>query len=217
MPAQMKTRLNDYGIDDACATHVLLTHHHADHTNGLYFLEESRPANGFAVASKLSVFLPSGLFRTLAAAKRPDSFYLLQKVNNLESFSVGSLRVTPMETNHLKDAAGGDRESFGYLLESSDASLAYLVDASSNLPDTTIDVLRACTISCLVYDCTFANRQKSRGHADIDAGIALKRLLRPHRMILTHISHRNYGHDELVRRLRDHAIDVAWDGMTVEL
>ncbi len=69
-----------------------------------------------------------------------------------------------------------------------------MVDASHDLPESTIDALKSVKLDCLIYECTFDKRpESSRGHSDIQGVLKIREMFNPDYMILTHISHRNLG------------------------
>jgi phosphoribosyl 1,2-cyclic phosphodiesterase len=93
-----------------------------------------------------------------------------------------------------------------------------MVDASPDLPPYTLEALKENPLDCLVYENTFKkHRPDFRVHMDCDDVLHIHELLKPKRMILTHIDHVKMSHDELTRFMQPYGIEVAWDGMVAEI
>jgi phosphoribosyl 1,2-cyclic phosphodiesterase len=127
----------------------------------------------------------------------------------------GALEIRALNTGHLS----GERECHGYLFADGEKRFAYMTDAPAELPETSLAALQEKPLDCLVYECTFdkAPRSKRMIHSDIEGALRLHGLLRPQRMLLTHISHQNLCHDELSAFMAQHGIEAAWDGLVVEV
>ncbi len=216
-PLQIKARINDYMIDESRITDLFITHFHEDHVTGLYYLAESRESNGFIIDNRIKIHMPENCLDKVLSLFDDESLCDIKAITVSEMIRVGEIEIIPLETNHLNRIPGEKNESFGYLIKSGLKSIAYLVDASRNLPESTVNKLLNERINYLVYDCTFSDNPESLGHSDIKGAVALKKLVRPDHMIITHISHRNYIHDELSEIMKRDGIETAWDGMEITL
>ena len=216
-PMHIKSRLNELGIDDTEITDLFITHYHEDHTNGLYFIGETQGKNGFSVNSKLNIYLPQNAYEKTSFMFNERSLCLRKIVSEKDILKTGKLEFTALNTNHLNRKPGDDNDSFGYLIKDENKVLAYMVDASKKMPESTLKKLSEYKIDCLIYDCTFNDAGSSKGHSDIEGAFNLKKNLNPDKMLITHISHRNYIHDELSEIMDRNGIITAYDGMVFEI
>jgi len=220
MPAQIKMMLEKYSLSDAALDLILFTHYHIDHTAGLFHLLESLERNGHVPGKPVKVFMPEDCHETVMDGIFPDQidmrstdysrFYSLEILKALQKTSEGMLEIQALNTNHLS----GSRECHGYLFTENGKRAAYMVDSSSQLPPQTLEALSG--IDCLIFENTFdVFPDKGRGHSDHEGVLKIRNLLKPERMILSHISHRNFSHDRLAAFMEKHGIETAWDGMEV--
>ena len=231
MPPQIKMMLEKYSLSDTALDIILFTHYHIDHTGGIFHLLESMANNGHVPTGKpLKVYMPDDCYRTAMEgmyAGQPDmgrsdyrEFYSLEVLRSLEKLSPGTLKVLALDTNHLAGhpAVPYKRECHGYLFTENGRSAAYMVDSSAELPPATVEVLLCQKLDCLIYECTFDRFPgMGRGHSDHEGVLAVRDLFRPERMIITHISHRNFSNDRLASFMEKHGIETAWDGMKIEV
>jgi len=216
-PSHCKASLNDHGIKDTDITDLILTHYHQDHTNGFFFLAGSPENNGIITGTPLNVHLSRDTLQSLSGQFNINgscSFHLLE---DQKGFSVGSLKITPLETGHLSRPEEAGRRCFGFLFDSPQHRFAYLADSSMALPEASREKLKERPLACLILECTFADNPESRRHFDIAGVLALHSFIQPERMILTHISHRNYDHEPLTELMEPYHIEVAWDGRIITL
>ena len=222
MPAQIKMMLEKYSLSDTALDVILFTHYHIDHTAGFFHLLESLERNGHVPGKAVRVFMPEDCRETVMDGIFPDQidmrstdysrFYSLEILKALQKTSEGMLEIQALDTNHLS----GRRECHGYLFTENGKRAAYMVDSSSDLSPQTLDALSV--IDCLIFENTFdCFPDKGRGHSDHEGVLKIRDLLKPGRMILSHISHRNFGHDRLAAFMERHGIETAWDGMEVKV
>ena len=212
-PMHIKLRLNQYGIDDTQISDLYITHYHEDHTNGLYFLGESQEKNGFAVSAELKIYLPRNAYEKTSFMFNEKSLCSRNIISENDKIRTGDVEFTALNTNHLNRKQGDNNDSFGYLIKEKDKTVAYMVDASKTMPDSTVKILAESKPDYLIYDCTFDDAKNSKGHSDIEGALNLKKMINPDKMIVTHISHRNYIHDELSEIMDRAGIITAYDGM----
>ena len=216
-PMQFKARLNDYGIDETLISDLFITHYHADHTKGLYYIAETKESNGYVLKSPIKIHMAENVFYKTSDLFDEKSICERNVISEYDTVSVGYFKLTAIETNHLNRTPDDNNDSFGYLIKNGEFTIAYIVDAAKKLPDSTIEELLKYKIDYLIYDCTFNKMEGVKGHSDIEGSLDLKNKLNPENMIITHISHRNYIHDELSQIMKKHGIITAWDGLEITI
>jgi phosphoribosyl 1,2-cyclic phosphate phosphodiesterase len=231
MPPQFKMTWDRYRLDQEKLAAILITHRHEDHTLGLKYLIDAIPENGFRQAKTMTVYLPAdvltGRIRQMDSMNdyppegRRGPFVEFIPIEAYREITLGSCRVTPLETNHLRqhgDGNQGSSETFGYLFEDADGTrMAYMVDAQTDLPDRTVEALSEARLDCLIFECTFERLDPPIGHTDIQGLIRIGRRFSPRALIAMHISHQNLGHRDLVKVLAGEGIRVAYDGMRMKI
>lgn len=233
MPAHIMAAFEKYGIDERRISAILFSHFHIDHTAGIFHLLESHKKNGHVASGVINAYMPEdlldeiigGIFTGQAgfAGEEHKEFFSLNRLRHLEKDSSGEITFQALDTGHLSGKASGrpgkERECNGYLFSADGKRAACMVDSSPLLSDETLSALKGAAgekLDCLVFECTFDSYPDSgRGHSDHEGVLRIRDLLRPSQMILTHISHRNFGHDKLSAFMERHGIRVAWDGLSV--
>lgn len=59
--------------------------------------------------------------------------------------------------------------------------------------------------------------ENEAGHSDIEGAIELKSAIKPSKMVISHIGHRNLFHKKLVSIMSLHNIEVGFDRMVINL
>ena len=183
---------------------VLLTHEHMDHVAGI---DDLRAFN-FAQGRAMDLF---GLPRTLDAVRRMFHYAFTEvrypgvpQLNLVpverEPFTVGTVRVMPVEVKHH------DLSVLGYRI----GDLAYITDAKTIQPHAReqlrdLDVL---VLNALRID-------PHRSHLNLSEALNLVEELAPRRAYFTHISHLMGTHAEVSRNLPV-GVELAVDGLVVE-
>jgi phosphoribosyl 1,2-cyclic phosphate phosphodiesterase len=231
MPPQFKMAWDRYRLDQEKLAAILITHRHEDHTLGLKYLVDAIPRNGFRQALTMTAYLPADVLTGHLQRTDPKNdcppegrrgpFVEFLPVEAYRTITLGSCRVTPLETNHQSlqgDGSGSFCETFGYLFEDSDGTrMAYMADAQIDLPDRTVEALSEARLDCLIFECTFERIDPPIGHTDIQGLIQVGRRFYPRNLIATHISHQNLGYRNLVNILAGEGIRVAYDGMRIKV
>lgn len=220
MPPHIKVTVDRRAVDQQRLEAILITHAHSDHCLGLDYLSEHAVSRGgYHDPRVVDLWAPPSVLAflervrgTRIEAVEGDSPFRLHTARAYEPFAVGSFAVTPLETGHR---AGG--ECLGYLIQDQGCTLAYMLDSPAEPSDSTLQRLLACSIDCLVFDCTYASKSDPGGHSDIEGLIAMHRRLEPRLTVASHVSHRCLDHRALARTLRPHGIRAGFDGMVVRV
>lgn len=117
-----------------------------------------------------------------------------------ETFSLGGVSVTPLDVIHGKMIISG------YKLN----RMAYITDASG-IPEATREKLAGLDLLIL----NALGYKPHPTHFCLDEALAEAEKIRPKRTILTHINHA-FDHEKVNRELPEN-VELAYDGMTVEL
>lgn len=221
MPPQTMAQLRANAVLENDIRTILFTHRHDDHTAGARYLFQRRHEKGFQDLNRISVYMNESTLKYFKQKfvkhdKQGSEFMDMRVLHSYEQFSVHSLRITALETNHLK-MKGSSEECFGYLIESDGGvRFAYLLDAGSDIPERTKEILRNVHLDLLITDCTFSHSDNP-GHMDINRLNSLRESINPKRTIISHIGHTNKSHDALVEHFRGTGVDVGYDGITINL
>lgn len=221
MPPQITSLLTKEKISSAFINNILFTHRHEDHILGARYLFQACSQKGFKTDNKTHVYMPGTAFSSMSGKflynkssselDRNTESYRVQFLESYKSYSIGGVNIIPLETNHLD-------ESFGYMIEDSRGTIAvYLLDAARVLPKRTVEILEQKQIDLIIVDCTYKKTDKDSGHSDIYGAIELKGIIKPERMIISHVGHQNMTHKELVSTMTPHNIEVGFDGMKIKL
>jgi phosphoribosyl 1,2-cyclic phosphate phosphodiesterase len=210
-----------FGLDYSRLDHLFFTHSHEDHLHipDLYY---RRP--GFAQLPEDNLLTIHGNERV---RERVDSHVkvlpLLQaQFDVLRLFvgvEVGDLRITPVLADHADD-----EEAVNFLIEAPGGRLLQGNDTGW-YPDQTWDFLSGREIDVALLDCTYGLQSGGGSHLGapqvVEAKAELQSLgaLTPGgRVIATHFSHNGGAlHEELTEYFAPHGIEVAYDGMEIEL
>ena len=185
---------------------ILLTHEHNDHIIGL---DDVRPFN-FMNWSDMPVYATG---RVLSELRRRFAYVFdehpypgapmiqLREISKEHPFSVGGLRVTPVEVMHGRLPVLGFRVgAFAYLTDVrtiSEAEMEKLYD---------LDVL---VLSAL-------HHREHHSHLNLEQALALIERLQPQRAYLTHMSHRMGRHAEINPTLPS-GVELGYDGLQIVL
>ena len=185
---------------------VILTHEHADQTNGLFELRPFYWKN----KKKINVY---GNFRTIMHLKKRHD-YLFKKISeypaiikaNLikKNFSLGKLKnKISFKTINVKH---GKIDSVVYLFEKT----AYISD-SNDLSIIHLSELK--DLNYLILDCLKYEEHPS--HFNLSQALRIHRCLKPKKTILTNLHH-DIDYDFLLRKLPKNVLP-AYDGMALNL
>ena len=198
---RLQALANDVSHVDA----VLYTHAHADHVAGFDDLRSFNYLSQRQIDVYVDALTDAMLRERFAYAfERPFPFFggkpdLAMHVFD-GPFQVGPTCVSPFAVQHGRWTVNGFR--FG--------DLVYLTDAKI-VPDVALNAMRGADL--LVIN---ALREKPHPvHLSVSEALDIIAEVRPHRALLTHLSH-EVDHAELSARLPSH-VDLAYDGLTIKL
>lgn len=184
-------------------SHILLTHYHMDHVQGLFHLRWGENASIQAIG-------PDDTLGCGDLFKHPGIFDFSTKARPFQPLRLGPLFITPLPLVHSKP-------TLGYLFERNGKRLAYLTDTVGIQCDA-LDYLRASGVDLLVLDCTSPPGEcEPDNHNDIPMALEIHQATGAARTLLTHISH------DLDVWLDSHTCELpagvtaARDGMVVSL
>lgn len=184
---------------------VLLTHEHKDHTAGL---DDVRAFN-YLMSKPMSVYAEE---RVLEAIKREYSYVFaearypgapefdLNEIGN-QNFKIGDDEIIPIRVFHNKLPV------FGFRIE----DFAYVTDLKV-ITSEEKDKLRNLDVLVL----SALRNEPHVSHLGLDEALELILELSPKQAYLTHISHRQYGYDELMQKLPKN-VEPAYDGLVLEI
>ncbi len=218
------SQLQRFGRHLAGVRTILLTHQHHDHVVGgelvawadRPFTQAPPPrVDAYGNAAALDVLRP-------VLEKNPRANLVLHTIAAGERFTTpDGDEVHAMCADHCEGAC------VLRVRRKRDGKVLFYGHDSGLYPAETLDALAAGgPLDVALFDCTSGGQKTaSRGHMDIDGVVRMVEELRRRgaitpttRALATHFSH-NGGllHDELVQAFAPHQIEVAFDGMVVEV
>ncbi|MFN5168678.1 MAG: MBL fold metallo-hydrolase [Cyclobacteriaceae bacterium] len=183
---------------------VLMTHTHKDHTAGL---DDVRAFN-----YKQQTDMPVYGTRTVHDHLRAEFYYAFEKVRypgipqikleeiDDQSFSVGTLQVTPLPVSHLHMPVTGFRLG----------RFSYITDAN-DIPANTLKRLEG--TDTLVLNAL--QREKHISHFNLEEAIAMSKRIGARQTYLVHISHKMGLHQRVEKELPP-GVALAYDGLSIE-
>ena len=184
---------------------LLFTHEHADHTAGLDDIRQFSIKNG-----ALPIYAHRRVLANLE--KRYDYIFddtIIYKgkpkvvANEItsSSFSIGDLKITPIDMLH------GSLQVYGYRLK----NMAYLTDVSA-ISNTEKEKLQ--NLDVLVVDALRIEPHPT--HFNLQQALDLVNELKPKQAYLTHISHRLGFHKDVQANLPDNVF-LSYDGLEISI
>jgi len=202
--------LLDAGLTDLCErfpageiSHILLTHYHMDHVQGLFNL---RWGEGISI----HVLGPDDPVGCDDLHKHTGVLDFSRKTYPFETFELGPLRITPLPMNH-------SRLTLGYFIEHGNKRIAYLTD-TCGLKEEVSTFIRKRRSDLAIIDCSMPPQQvPPNNHNDLTQALEIHHSINPKRTWLTHIGH------TMDAWLDDHATELpkkviaSKDGMSLTL
>lgn len=186
-------------------SHILITHHHADHISGIddvkpLILDKQEKTEIYL--SKESYDAISGSYSYLFNSRSNvyKTILTARIIEPYQTFMVGSIEVRSFLQHH------GEVDSLGFRF----GDMAYSTDIK-RLPEESLEILKdvdTWIIDCLKYT-------ESPSHLNYSQTIEYIEKVKPRRAILTHM-----GHEMEYTRLRDSLpknVEPGYDGMVINL
>lgn len=196
-PPEISSMLDQGDFSDLSA--ILLSHEHYDHVGGLTEFEYwcSRVLHVFAGYDVLPHihFTPR-----LATMVLPSVFY------SHCTISFGALRVTPFKVMHHVPC-------YGFLFEEEGKKIVYYSDGSQMLSEFHVRLLADADVA-IFHTPAYEHTDH---HISVQELLTLLERYPSRQAVITHISHHNRLHDELVKELTPHNVLVAYDGLELEV
>ena len=223
-PPDSYLQMLKYGLSYADLEHLFITHAHEDH---FYPADLALRAEPFAFGLSKALYV----YGNQTVCQR-----MMEKVRDLEkcgiaftivepfeSFQAGELKVTPILASH-----DPNQVCLNYIFQFKSKTLLQGFDTGW-YPKQTWEKLADYRFDMVIMDCTSGGKSEGPGvptnHLGVEALIEVKKkmegmalLSEGCRFIATHFSHGGgLLHHELEERLNPWGIEVAYDGMEVEI
>lgn len=208
------------GIDLSIIAHLFFTHSHGDHFD-LTTLEYLRPPFAHNLKNApIKVYGNETVTGAITARYRDTLPIELITVQPFVPILAGSLTFTPIIAHHQPG-----EQCLNYTIESDTASILYASD-TGEYEQETLDYLKAQKLDLLIIECTQGTLPGAANyHMSFEAVLRLRDSLAQSgaveptvRTVITHFSH-NIGllHEEFEAIANPHGIEVAYDGIAIEV
>lgn len=215
-------RMLQLGLQYHRLEHLLITHSHYDH---ICPQELGYRREGFTHAPAEDILTIHGnqaVRKTLGQIGHTleECRARFAPITPFEPIELGEgVTATPLEADHA-----GDEEAVIYLFERGDRAILQGNDTGW-FPEATWDLLATKQLDVAIIECTYGPREGGRHHLGANEVIEIREhllkigtLTSDSRVIATHFSHNGgWLHDQLVDHFAPYDIEVAFDGMQLEL
>lgn len=235
-PEEARTRLNEENIPEI--KHVFYTHWHPDHSQGMRIFEHMKKVQegvfrGNAKGTKSTVVhVPRSVYDEFVKYTGKSgldffaskNFIALDILEDDERTVMGDVTVTPVPLpRHAR---------YGYLIESKGKRVFYGPCSIYELsPRAELENLDICLLEMGWLGDTKKIRDETpktdvrQWHMSFEENVALFKKIKPKRKILTHVEEAfgwppeyiNLKHDEMVELANKYGMEVAYDGMKLEV
>jgi len=219
-------RIQALGRKFTAITSLIFTHQHDDHLSAHELFYRCAPFSVHSDLPMLQVFGNQTVVEIMTSS-HPDAAWREEKAH----FCIEP-PLEPFETRHADDGttilalpADHAEESLVLRISRGERHVWYGHD-SGQYADSVIEALRGVPLDVALFDCTYGKQfNLNRGHMAIDGVIEAVRRMREvgaitssTKLIATHFSHNGRAlYDDLLEHFKPHQIDVAYDGMTIEI
>ncbi len=203
--------------------HLLITHSHADH---LCPEELHYRSPGFVPGEPPPTLTIHGNAQVEERVR--DAGFALEdcraQFHRITPFEPINLGEGVVATPILADHAGPDEQAVNYLLERAGRTLLQGNDTGW-WPEASWEFLATRRLDIAIIECTYGNRRGGAHHLGAEDVLEVRdklaklgALAEDCRVMVTHFSHNGgWLHEQLEEFFAPHAIEVAYDGLTVEL
>ena len=210
-----------HALDLSRLSHLFITHSHMDHFDLATIEMMASPFAHNLANAPINILGSSAVVDKINAEYQGNRFPI--KTTVIKPFApvfAGELTFTPVLAAHMPD-----EECLNYVISSGDSTVLYASDTGV-YPDITIDYLCGLKFNLLIIECTSGTLDiPPIGHMNFESVLNFVGRLRSAgavtsgtRVVITHFSH-NIGmlHAELEALANPHGIEVAYDGMVLDV
>ncbi|MFH0986775.1 MAG: MBL fold metallo-hydrolase [Candidatus Micrarchaeota archaeon] len=182
---------------------ALITHNHMDHTAGILNL---RREEGVTLKAPPSVL--KELKKEILRLKHRNPGL---KAEVFRPFKWNGIMIKSVRLRHDKQEYGEKMPCLGFVFEKRGEKFAYLTDF-----DRIMEKKKLKNLDLMVSDGT--QMEATKGHLGVNGSIKLYNELKPKKMLLTHMAHKNLPHEKLKAYCKKFGnIEPAFDGMRIKL
>lgn len=203
--------------------HILITHHHSDHVNGLgeFFFRRARPTRMWYGDDTLN----RKLIEYWEYLQR-DGVLEFNSFTNFIPFQLtDAVQVTPIELNHGFPASG-------FVIKWQNKTIAIVTDTNARLSDRTLQLLRGVDLMFIdtfsenleqvngVYeDCGIATPDLSKEwyHMTLPEVKTIQKKVGAKRVYTIHMSRHMSPHAQLVKKYQTDNFIIGYDRLTIDL
>ena len=215
----------NFGIDFRKVKNVFITHTHEDHFNTETLVARTWFNIKDCEMPVLKVYGNSCVVKCVkekSISRRSKNTIDLQTVEVEKTLKVNDYKIVAFETEHVSS-----EQSLLYLVQKEGKTYFHCTD-SGELPESIFEYLKKnkIYIDVVAFDCTYAFLEGNYyGHMNFSQALKMRDKLKSlnildekSRVLLTHISHTGKAtHEELSQRAERYGMEVAYDGMQIEI